>query len=473
MELLFESRPSLSNITGKMDFIQHKPTLHPDPVLEGNCFADGAGASIYGSVLNDGGTYRMWYQAWPEDWLNYDVALVGYAESDDGITWRKPVLNLVDHGGTRNNLCNLGFHAPSVFIDPEAPETHRYRAAGCCVPKHKGGHPQATIRGYYTAHSSDGLSWDLDSSAPTWESSDVITSIYHPGRKQGIAALKYNGRLGGFRRRSIWHATLGNGEWSQPTASLIPDEFDDVAARSRGFVSGDYYGMGMMPASLGTVGFIWQFRHRLPVAPGNMGGLFGATDITLAYQYEENACWIHMPGRPDFLKHGSVPWAPGGIYSASNITECGNEHRLYVSGATRSHGWYLDQTPAVIPERQKQLAEMGLSRIGFASWPKWRLFGFNADPEGALDIDLGPVSQPCYLMLNYETESGGSVRTELLADETLDGYSLDDATPLGGNQISANASWKSGAIIQPNDRKVSARVYLDRATIYAYELVPA
>jgi hypothetical protein len=415
----------------------------------------------------------MWYQAWPEDWLNYDVALVGYAESDDGITWRKPVLNLVDHGGTANNLCNLGLHAPSVFIDPNAPASHRYRAAGCCVPKHKGGHPQATIRGYYTAYSSDGLSWDLDSSAPTWESSDVISSIYHPGRKQGIAAMKYNGRLGGIRRRSIWHATLEEGEWNEPIASLIPDEFDDVAARARGFSSGDYYGMGMMPAGLGTVGFIWQFRHRQPMAGGNMGGFFGAADITLAYQYEENACWIHMPGRPDFLTNGSVPWAKGGFYSASNVTDFEDEHRLYLTGATRSHGWYLDTSPKVVPELQKQLAKEGLARIGFASWPKWRLFGFQADPVGALDIDLGTVDQPSHLLLNYETESGGRVTAELLNDPSLADYSVDNAIPLTKDNIAERASWQGGALIQPSSGKLTARVHLDRATLYAYELVPA
>jgi hypothetical protein len=66
----------------------------------------------------------MWYQAWPEQWLKGDVswggdvAAVGYAESEDGITWRKPILNQIEYNGsTRNNLINLSVHTPSLLSD--------------------------------------------------------------------------------------------------------------------------------------------------------------------------------------------------------------------------------------------------------------------------------------------------------------------------------------------------------------------
>ena len=88
-ELLFESRLNIaapggaSAMEGKLRFVQGKPKLHDGSVLVGDTDTDGAGASIYGTVLRDGGHYRMWYQAWPRDWDGQDVALVGYAESDD------------------------------------------------------------------------------------------------------------------------------------------------------------------------------------------------------------------------------------------------------------------------------------------------------------------------------------------------------------------------------------------------------
>ena len=69
-------------------------------------------------------------------------------------------------------------------------------------------------------------------------------------------------RVNGLSRRSIWNSEFADGQWSsQDNAALIPDDYDDVAAQARGFISGDYYGMGMMAAGSGTVGFIWPVSY--------------------------------------------------------------------------------------------------------------------------------------------------------------------------------------------------------------------
>jgi len=92
LELLLESRLNIaapggiSAMEGKLRFVQGKPKLHESPVLAGDNHADETGASIYGTVLRDGGVSRMWYQAWPKDWDGEDVTLVGYAESCFAIT---------------------------------------------------------------------------------------------------------------------------------------------------------------------------------------------------------------------------------------------------------------------------------------------------------------------------------------------------------------------------------------------------
>ena len=130
MELLFESRLCLGGISGKVSAVQGKAILHEEPVLVGDSEADGSGASIYGSVVREAGVFRMWYQAWPKNWLGNDAALVGYAESDDGIEWRKPKLVVGETNGPEGNLTNLGFHSPSVFVDPGQQGKNRYRATG-------------------------------------------------------------------------------------------------------------------------------------------------------------------------------------------------------------------------------------------------------------------------------------------------------------------------------------------------------
>ena len=477
-ELLFESRLNIaapggiSAMEGKLRFVQGKPKLHAEPVLMGDTYADGAGTSIYGTVLRDGGRYRMWYQAWPKDWNGVDVALVGYAESGDGIEWKKPHLGIFAYGPTPNNLTNLGFHCPSVFIDPDASPDHRYRATGYASKGTKGAPEGLTNNGYYTAHSADGLRWELDSLEPTWRDGDVITSVYHPGQRRGLVALKRNPRYHGIPRRAFWNAELVGGKWSESWRALVPDDFDDVCAMTRGFSSGDYYGMAMLPAGRSTVGFLWQFRHTLPRSAWQKecweSGVFGATGVTLVFQENQRDCWQHAPGRTDFLAPGCLPHSDGGIYTASSPVECGDEHRLYLCSARHTHGWNLDNAWKDMERWTDVMREEG-GYITFAHWPKWRLFGFQSDPEGKLSLDLGPLKQPCRLVLNYECEPKGSVRAEITSQESR---AVEQAQPLTGQSLAACVAWKDGDILTPAPKggNVKVKLHMERATVWAYEV---
>ena len=479
MELLFESRSNIITIWGKLFFRQEKAEVLPEPVLVGDTASDGSGVSIYGSVLRDGGMYRMWYQSWPKVFDGSDTTLVGYAESDDGLSWRKPKLGIVDLGGTDNNLCNLGMHCPSVFIDPTAPPSHRYRATGYTNDTNVYTLPGTRTVGYFAAHSADGLRWELDAPMPCWPYMDVITSIYHPGQKRGIVSFKRGHRMANIARRSIWQASLRDGVWQSPHCALVPDDFDDIAARAHGYQSADYYGMAMQPVGQGTAGFIWQFRHQLPYTGAAHGSLFGTTDMSLAFQESEGSRWLHAPGRPDFLSHDATWWTHGGIYSASSPVEVGDEHWLFICGARHSHGWTTDANWKDIPDLVQKCSDEGMMRVGVARWPKHRLFGFTSDPQGGLWLDFGEITEPCELVLNYATFPDGDIRVKLsslvmlYAEDEIPGRGYDECMPLTGNQLAQTVAWKDGAVIHPvPGRRLTAYIEMNRATLYAYELRP-
>jgi len=469
VELLFESRLEIGEITGKVYFFQGRSTLHPEPVVVGDTFCDGAGVTIYGTVLRDGGRFRMWYQGWPMDWTGQGLFGVCYAESDDGIAWRKPTLDLVASGEGPNNLTDLGLATLSVFIDPQAPSSHRYRATGYAVPGPQLVHPQVTGKGYYTSHSADGLHWELDQPTPQWLGADVNTSIWHPQQRRAIVALKQIPRTNKFTRRSIWNAELKDGEWSDQHCALVPDEFDDVCAIREGFASGDYYGMGMMPAGSGTAGFIWQFRHSLPRTAGVGGGVFGVIDVSLAYQAGRCDRWLHVPGRKNFIGHDDVPWGAACVCTSSGPVTVGNEQRLYFAAMGRTHGWNRNEKWERFGDRVQQQVTEGIGRIGFAKWPKDRLFGFRSDPQGTLDLKLGEITEPSELVLNYKTQADGHIRVELV---DVDGHGLHDAVALTGDDLSGVARWKQGSTIGPlpADQAV-ARLHMESAEVYAYELI--
>lgn len=468
MELMLDSSPRIGR-SGKVYFRQHKPRLHPEPVLVPDAFVDGTGASIYGTVLNDGGRLRMWYQAWPQDWNGANIDLVGYAESDNGIDWHKPRLGLVDYGGKDNNLIDLSGHPVTVFIDPEASPSHRYRATMCTGGTGHQGVPRGlTVNGYYTAHSADGLRWTYDQASPRWHSADVITSIYHPGQRRGVAAMKYTPFVNGILRRAIWTAELKDGVWSDSHSALIPDEFDDIVAVARGYVSGDYYGMGMMPAGSSTVGFVWQFRHNLPRTQGNGCGVFGVMDVSLAYQIAPGDRWLHAPGRPDFISHEDTPWGHGGIYTASCPVDVGDEQRLYFCSARESHGWYVNDAWQINETLKQSLIDRGMGRIGFASWPKNRLFSLQADPEGIVTLRLGAVTRPSQLILNVRTDAGGSIFAEI---PNMPGYERTASRSITGDHLEVPVAWQAGTRLPVDPaRPIQVNLHLHRAEIFAYKL---
>ncbi len=476
MQVLFEHRPDVLRVAGNMHFFQRRPEVTQNPVLIGETEVDGKGAHIYGSVLKEGGRYRMWYLATPTPRPKRDTPLVAYAESDDGVTWRRPNLGLVEWNGSRkNNLTNLGMHCPTIAIDPDAPPERRYFGAGCIDARYIGyasGAQPPTGGAYFTAHSADGLSWTLDSVEPRWASADCIYSAYHPTRRCLQALMKVGKRYGGMGRRAWWETARRDGEWEPRRMALIPDDFDDVAAMARGYASGDYYGIGLLPAAQSTVGFVQAFRHRLPrnVHPsGSEQGRYGPIDLTLAYQHDDGHCWLHTPGRPDWMAAHEVPWGGAVIYCACNVTEADNEQRLYIGASPHSHG-------VKAPDGGRG------GGIGYAHWPKWRLFGFHADPEGELEIELGELDQPCELLLNYEALTGGAIHVQLhtLAPfarlqetEPVEQRRYDDAVALTGDALQAPAAWSGGTVIHPTPgRRTVARLSMQRAKVYAFELRP-
>jgi hypothetical protein len=106
--------------------------------------------------------------------------------------------------------------------------------------------------------------------------------------------------------------------------------------------------------------------------------------------------------------------------------------------------------------------------LGFAYWPRDRLFGFRSDAEGVLELDLGETQERCELLLNYKARSGGSIRVEL---PDRPGYELADAIPLEGDEVAGVVAWRSGAQISPlPDKPLIIRLHVDQADVYAYAL---
>jgi hypothetical protein len=131
-------------------------TLHPPKLREVAIIHDKpweGNTCCYHTVFKDGDLYRMYYrgatfgvpgQSHPE--------YTCYAESDDGIVWRKPELGLFAfNGSTSNNIVweGLGSHNLTPFLDanPSCPPAQKYKAVG------------GNEKGLLAFASADGLRW--------------------------------------------------------------------------------------------------------------------------------------------------------------------------------------------------------------------------------------------------------------------------------------------------------------------------
>ena len=149
-----------------------KPAKHPsNPVVPrgGKGMPDEWAVQFYGSVLHHDGKYKAWYIAADDESLElvkkgkgFSGLRPAYAESADGIHWKKPKLGLVEHNGSKqNNLVAMdppetaGIHVIVIHEENEPDPACRFKmvlTAAAWLGESKG---STTI----TLFSADGLSW--------------------------------------------------------------------------------------------------------------------------------------------------------------------------------------------------------------------------------------------------------------------------------------------------------------------------
>ena len=141
--------------------LRMNPPAKAGLVLRGDRPWDAGWISGAGTVLEDGGRYRLWYTALPEvARFEDDRFRLCYAESNDGVRWRKPNLGLYEWRGSKANniLMETSIeNAGGVFVDPKAPLTGRYKLLA--ILNRQFSPPEGN--GLYVYQSPDGLHWTL------------------------------------------------------------------------------------------------------------------------------------------------------------------------------------------------------------------------------------------------------------------------------------------------------------------------
>lgn len=450
-----------------------------------------------GGVRFEDGRFRMWGFAMPGiESLdeNADVPLAAYAESDDGVHWRKPDLGLA--GQRRwpgNNLLDIPGGLASV--DLALPGLGwKYVGLGVQVlPLHPGVFDTGALRdavaysgpGTYLYGSDDGLSWRQITRHPVVQHGDVVNLHVDALRQRYLIYQKMGALHGLHSRRSMlaiesadglhWEGYHGYRQWRE---AFVCDDYDDQIAASHGFLIGEYYGHAIH--QIDTLYLVVQEFYMVdqPLVPRAAQNPRGMSQLRLAFSHDGFA-WRHPRGRPAFIEPAAPGEYPTGFLTcAGNLLEVGDETLLYLNGLKVDHGYgitddfHLD--PTITPAMQNDLTRVHLARM-----KRDRFASLASTYRSSFDAEIGP-RQGTELTVNVVTRGRGTVRVALAEQidglhvnprrgDSLPGFSFDDCLPIQGDAVGATVRFTGKSVAEiPAELPLILRVELDGAEIFGY-----
>ena len=414
----------------------------PRPVISGleswQTPSDDKRVYIYGTVLpaEEGDTLRMWYMRGADRIL--------YAESKDGVAWRRPEL-----GG--NNALPIRLHSPSVIHDPaDADPGRRYKMLGVSRS------PES--RGYCTAHSADGLDWQLYPANPVLTGGDTCSLARDPATGDYLAFHKRYGIHRGHRRRLVYLSSSPDMQsWSEPDLVMAPDQADDAHTEAEGGLFSQFYHMSVFPYRGVWLGFVTHFRHTgPPVEKGpEQSRDDGPIDVQLVHS-RDGRSWSRCEDRAPVIPNGPHDYDAGCILGVANgPIVSADEVRLYYTGITTTHGGCL-------PLKKITIAQAA-----------WRLDGWvSLDAvETPGIVETMPLPSDGQRLFVNADAARGELRAEILGPSgaPVPGYHLSDGRPVTGDGVRQTVRWRTRSAL-PSCRGIRIRFQFRNASLYSFTL---
>ena len=416
--------------------------------------------SGYVTVLRDGGTYRLYYRGKPgnsPDGSEDEVTC--YAESADGILWRRPNLRLFEVKGTRdNNVILSSAEAPAPhnfapFIDtrPGVAQSERFKGLGGLFDSGEGRITSGGLLGFVAA---DGIHWRKIRAAA------VIDRTSHPlytdttqspafwSEREGCYVCYVRTWKGqppfreGWPGRIRWIGRITSPDflrWSRVVPldlGQVPDEHHYTNQIQPYFRAPHIY-----------IALPFRFRPERKVVPehpypGVSDGLFMTSRDGIHWDRRFMEAFVR-PGREREnwternigLACGILPTAP------DEISVYWQEHVRHPTARLRRGALRLD---------------------GFVS--------VNAGYGGGSLLSKPLRFAGKELVLNYATSAAGSVRAELLdaSGRPIPGHRLEESREMYGDEIEAVVSWRGGSSVAAwAGRPVRLRLALTDADVYS------
>ena len=399
--------------------------------------------AFWTTVIKDGDMYRMYYRGanvGPAPWMMSPKprppTATCYAESDDGISWTKPDMGMVELGGSKRNnaiLPGRPIYRFSPFLDtkPDVFADERYKAVA------------AGDHGLIGYASGDGIDWRRLRQEPivlgalenNFDSQNV--AFWSEAEDCYVAYMRHT--VGG--RRSTSRATSPDFlEWSDqtlmsysdtgsttPSQHLYTNQTQPYFRAPHIYVSMPgriHFGRRLLTVDQARF-YETQVDHDLYGGAGDIsdGVLLTSRAGTTRYDFTFKESFVR-PGP------GNQNWTSRCNYPALGVVQTGPaEMSMYVQ---RQHG-----------QRTAHLERLTLRLDGFAS--------LSAPYAGGQAVTKALTFAGRYLELNYATSAAGNIRVEV-QDENgrpIPGYTLEECPYIVGDELSRHVGWDRRAVRDP------------------------
>jgi hypothetical protein len=435
----------------------------------------------YGSVVQrHDGKFGVWYMSGAKGMAMHGDQLLCYAESDDGVEWRRAMTTQFPYEGHAETNIVMGVkadvHGPCVLRNQHSDDPdQRYLILFDSYPRFR---PELKdllqgSRWCYTATSPDGVRWFPPQGRPAipGKSDSGQGVVWDPARKRYIAYLRgtrtphrpFDAPQGELTRVRYIRAAVSSDfeRWSEPIELLRADGRDGdpeeqmhqltVTRRGRQYV--------------GMLSFFHLTDYvQMPYASeGIITMEEGTCDTQLAVS-RDGLRWGRVADRQVFLPNGAPgTWDSRWTTTASEIIFAGDRMLFYYFATGR---------------RRQDVPPL-LSQLGMAELPRDR---FQALRPRHLAQPAVLETKPLYLRegdLRVNADARHGKITVELCDfngVTIDGFARDQSDSVESDGLDHVVRWKGKRLSDAVDRAslfqkaVRIRFYIHNASLFAAEI---
>ncbi|PWJ58152.1 hypothetical protein CLV98_1049 [Dyadobacter jejuensis] len=408
--------------------------------------------SAYCTIIKDQGLYRAYYRGVRnagEDGSAEEVTC--YAESVDGVNWTKPDLGLKEIDGSKHNNAILAHEAPmthnfSPFVDanPNANPEERYKAIG--------GIKKSGLMAYVSA---DGIHWKKKQQESVFtkglfDSQNV--AFWSESERQYVCYFRTWSGEGYHGFRSVSRTTSTDFiHWTEPEAMTFGDTPLEHLYTQQ---TSPYFRAPHIYVAIGA-----RFMPNRQVVSEEQAAKL---DVNPKY-YKDCSDAIFMTSRGGnvydrtFMESyirpgvGLANWVSRSNYPALNVVQTSDtEMSVYVNEE--------------YAQPKAHLKRYSMRLDGFTS--------LTAPYSGGELITKPFIFKGSQLEINYSTSAAGEIKIEIQDQngKPIPGFTLEDAQPIIGNEITRIVSWKGGEdISQFASKPVRLRVYVKDGDLYSFK----